>query len=236
MSSELHRRLARIKLTRFIDALDQVFPEIDYGGQVPRALIRCLLPDHVDRTPSFSLKEERWHCFGCGRGGDVVDFAQHYYDLKISKAVKVVEAAMGLGEGKHADLQALVHLARSKQNEKAALEWVGIVNDVESEYTQIVRPYRLCDDTIIQDVAWSEGDYVYEELEDARREEPSRTKRGTRQRARRLRKWALGWATSLQRFVEHATGKDPLDVSLQRIRPHDLRHRKKVETRTPGCE
>ena len=235
MSSELLRRIARIKLTRFIDAFATVFPEIDFPDQLPHKL-RCLLPDHVDRTASFYLRDHRWHCFRCGRGGDVVDFAQHYYDLKVGKAVKLVEAAMGLGDGKHADLQALVHLARADQQDKASVEWRRVVDDVEDEYTNAVRPYRLCDDTIVKDVALSEGDYVYEELERARREPPSRTKRGARQRSRRLRKWAMGWATGLQRFVEDATGKDVLDVSLQRIRPHDLRRRKKVRGGTPGCD
>jgi hypothetical protein len=38
---------------------------------------RCVLPDHEDRTPSFTLyrETESWWCFGCSRGGDVVDLA-----------------------------------------------------------------------------------------------------------------------------------------------------------------
>lgn len=35
---------------------------------------RCPLPDHEDRSPSFYIYPPgRWHCYGCGRGGDVVD-------------------------------------------------------------------------------------------------------------------------------------------------------------------
>jgi hypothetical protein len=37
---------------------------------------RCPLPDHEDRTPSFTVYPGRWHCYGCGRGGDVVDLAR----------------------------------------------------------------------------------------------------------------------------------------------------------------
>jgi hypothetical protein len=35
---------------------------------------RC--PLHVDKTPSFSVSEEKglFHCFGCGESGDVFDF------------------------------------------------------------------------------------------------------------------------------------------------------------------
>src|SRR5919112_517972 len=35
---------------------------------------RCPLPDHEDKTPSFYVYPPgRWWCYGCGRGGDVVD-------------------------------------------------------------------------------------------------------------------------------------------------------------------
>jgi hypothetical protein len=35
---------------------------------------RCALPDHEDKTPSFYIYPPgRWWCYGCGRGGDVVD-------------------------------------------------------------------------------------------------------------------------------------------------------------------
>src|SRR5215212_2725071 len=35
---------------------------------------RCPLPDHDDRNPSFYIYPPgRWHCYGCDRGGDVID-------------------------------------------------------------------------------------------------------------------------------------------------------------------
>jgi CHC2 zinc finger len=35
---------------------------------------RCPLPDHEDRTPSFYIYPDRHYwCYGCNRGGDVVD-------------------------------------------------------------------------------------------------------------------------------------------------------------------
>jgi hypothetical protein len=42
---------------------------------------RCPLPDHEDKTPSFYIYPPgRWWCYGCGRGGDVVDLAFHCGD------------------------------------------------------------------------------------------------------------------------------------------------------------
>ena len=35
---------------------------------------RCPLPDHDDRNPSFYIYPPgQWWCYGCGRGGDVID-------------------------------------------------------------------------------------------------------------------------------------------------------------------
>ena len=42
---------------------------------------RCPLPDHEDKTPSFYVYPPgRWWCYGCGRGGDVVDLEFHCGD------------------------------------------------------------------------------------------------------------------------------------------------------------
>jgi DNA primase len=42
---------------------------------------RCALPDHEDRNPSFYIYPPgRWWCYGCNRGGDVVDLEFHCGD------------------------------------------------------------------------------------------------------------------------------------------------------------
>jgi hypothetical protein len=44
---------------------------------------RCPLPDHDERTASFTVYpgDRGWWCYGCGRGGDVVDLARFAWDL-----------------------------------------------------------------------------------------------------------------------------------------------------------
>ena len=39
-------------------------------------IFKGLCPFHGEKTPSFTVTpaRERWHCFGCGRGGDVFSF------------------------------------------------------------------------------------------------------------------------------------------------------------------
>ena len=42
---------------------------------------RCPLPDHEDKTASFYIYPPgSWWCYGCGRGGDVVDLEFHCGD------------------------------------------------------------------------------------------------------------------------------------------------------------
>ncbi len=46
-----------------------------------RHLGRCPLPDHDDKSPSFNCyPDASWWCYGCGRGGDVVDLEFHCGD------------------------------------------------------------------------------------------------------------------------------------------------------------
>jgi DNA primase len=44
---------------------------------------RCPLPDHEDKTPSFTVNPEKdlWWCHGCLRGGDVITLAQLAWDI-----------------------------------------------------------------------------------------------------------------------------------------------------------
>ncbi|HRW18616.1 MAG TPA: CHC2 zinc finger domain-containing protein [Dermatophilaceae bacterium] len=46
-------------------------------------------PFHDDRTPSLSVdgRPGRYHCFGCGASGDVIDYVARYYQLGFRDAV-----------------------------------------------------------------------------------------------------------------------------------------------------
>jgi DNA primase len=53
-----------------------------------RYMGRC--PFHEERTPSFSVNpvEKLYHCFGCGRGGDVISFVRETENLDFVGAVE----------------------------------------------------------------------------------------------------------------------------------------------------
>ena len=53
------------------------------GEVVPaNGMMRCPLPDHDDHTPSFQVLSSHWRCFGCNRGGSVIDFAAALYGVE----------------------------------------------------------------------------------------------------------------------------------------------------------
>ena len=58
-----------------------------YGLPVNRfGKTRC--PFHNDRTPSMKV-DKRFHCFGCGADGDVIDFVCDYYSYDGEYQIKV---------------------------------------------------------------------------------------------------------------------------------------------------
>lgn len=50
--------------------------------------MRC--PFHEDEHPSLQLYPEDWYCFGCRRGGSVVDFAGYLWNLH-TRGSEVIE-------------------------------------------------------------------------------------------------------------------------------------------------
>ena len=52
----------------------------------------CPLPGHTEKTPSFTVNEpgQFYHCFGCGKGGDVIKFIQEVETVDFFDAVKIL--------------------------------------------------------------------------------------------------------------------------------------------------
>ena len=56
----------------------------------------ALCPFHDDHNPSMKL-DERFHCFGCGEDGDVIDFTAKFFDLTLPEAAEKLAADFGGG-------------------------------------------------------------------------------------------------------------------------------------------
>lgn len=72
-----------------------------------------LCPFHQEKTPSFTVHEEKqiYHCFGCTKGGDVLSFIMEIESMEFRESLELlagkagVELTGGHGDGAHRELK-----------------------------------------------------------------------------------------------------------------------------------
>jgi DNA primase len=59
---------------------------------------KAVCPFHNEKTPSLVISPERqiWHCFGCGKGGDVYSFLMEYEKLEFPEALRFLAKRAGV--------------------------------------------------------------------------------------------------------------------------------------------
>ena len=80
-----------------LDELKQQIPLLDYlqshdwlpARRLSRGRLMGLCPLHVDHKPRFLLdpRKNLFYCYGCGRGGDVIRFAELFHQVKFPQAL-----------------------------------------------------------------------------------------------------------------------------------------------------
>ncbi|MBZ5622647.1 MAG: hypothetical protein LAQ69_28525, partial [Acidobacteriia bacterium] len=89
-----------------IAKLKQQIPLLDYLQahdwqpirQLSRGRLMGLCPLHADHKPSFVVDSHKslFYCYGCGRGGDVIRFAELYHQVKFPRALWLLHQWRGL--------------------------------------------------------------------------------------------------------------------------------------------
>ncbi|MDH4557812.1 hypothetical protein E8F11_22010 [Pseudomonas sp. BN417] len=79
-----------------------------------------LCPFHKEKTPSFSVMPHKgaYYCFGCGAGGDAIDFVAEFEDIPFRDAVAKITGSLAPGEYRASQREA----ARKEQEE----QWLPI--------------------------------------------------------------------------------------------------------------
>lgn len=79
-----------------LDIVDVIsdYIELKRAGQNYKGL--C--PFHSEKTPSFMVNpgKQRFHCFGCGTGGDIIHFVMKYENLSFQETLKLLAKKAGI--------------------------------------------------------------------------------------------------------------------------------------------
>lgn len=67
-----------------------------YGYATKHGFMCC--PFHGEKAPSLKVYQKTggWHCFGCGRGGSVIDFVMEHENCDFRTAVRAIDNVLGL--------------------------------------------------------------------------------------------------------------------------------------------
>ena len=88
-----------------LDELKQQIPLLDYlqahdwqpARRLSRGRLMGLCPLHADHKPSFLVDPNKnlFYCYGCGRGGDVIRFAELYHQVRFPQALSLLRQWRG---------------------------------------------------------------------------------------------------------------------------------------------
>lgn len=126
---------------------------VDVVGQYVRLTktginFKGLCPFHNEKSPSFSVNEERdmWHCFGCGKSGDIFTFLMEREGLSFIEVLKLLAERAGV------ELHERKNFATGKRDrttdilESAAKYYEGIFWQAYSRSGEYVRSRGIRDE------------------------------------------------------------------------------------------
>ena len=135
-----------------------------------------LCPFHSEKTPSFNVVEDKqfYHCFGCGKSGDVFKFIEDYRGVSFMEAVQIVGDQVGIQVQALAPSQSRPQQADGKQpfyeiHQEAAKFYHAIL--MTTKMGEDARQYlydRGLDDEVLRHfqigLAPAEGNYLYQSV------------------------------------------------------------------------
>ena len=104
----------------------------NYGIYVNRSG-KAQCPFHNDRTPSMKV-DKRFHCFGCGADGDVIDFTAKLYGLDAKSAAEKLAADFQISYTDHGRKDAMQIPVPKKTEEQ-------MYRDLETRYFKVLSNY-----------------------------------------------------------------------------------------------
>ena len=87
---------------------------------------RACCPFHGEKTPSFYIYDDHFHCFGCGAHGDAITFVMQSQGLSFMDAIGQLAAEAGLEVPKSSP--------EAAEAERRRLDVVGVLEAVQLHY------------------------------------------------------------------------------------------------------
>lgn len=108
---------------------DHPMPEVvrQYGIEINRAGF-CRCPFHNERTASMKIYAQSFYCFGCGAGGNVIDFVRLYERCDFKTAFRMLGGEFDSHTKKHA-LSAYKRDADKRTREKQTARKAEALDD-----------------------------------------------------------------------------------------------------------
>lgn len=110
-----------------------------YGIEVRRNGMACC-PFHDDKNPSMKV-DRRFHCFGCGADGDVIDFAARLYNLSPKEAAQKLAQDFSLIYDSQAPPRRN-YIRQKSETQKFKEEWQHCFH-VLSEYYHLLKKWEV---------------------------------------------------------------------------------------------
>ena len=123
-----------------------------YGVKVRRNnMASC--PFHNDRIPSMKV-DKRFHCFGCGADGDVIDFVSRLYGISSLEAAQKIASDFGISYDRNPKKVTQKKAIRKKTDAQIYAEAEQNCFRVLSDYYHLLRKWEMDYAPSMEDETW----------------------------------------------------------------------------------
>lgn len=114
-----------------------------------------LCPFHDDRRPSLSVRGERWHCFGCGEGGDAFDWCERFYRMDTAGALRYLAKRAGFtlgpgGAGVSLSPAAAAEIEAARRKKMLRDRFFSWMHDERGKNADLIRRLELTLDLVVK--------------------------------------------------------------------------------------
>ena len=126
--------------------------EVMYGLKIRRNnMASC--PFHNDRTPSMKV-DKRFHCFGCGADGDVIDFVSRLYGISGLEAAQKTASDFGISYDSKSVKAKQKQAERKKSDAQIYAEAEQRCFRVLSDYYHLLKKWEMDYAPSMEDETW----------------------------------------------------------------------------------